>query len=366
MPILVKEQASRGLSYPVVIGGAAINRDFGRRISFVEDERFFAPGVFYAKDAFEGLDILDSLSDTDARSALVTRVETEARALRVRDAAAVATPISGLTARPNLKIADVPVPPFLGAQTLRDIDVRELWQHFDLKSLYRLSWGGASVKGEEWERLVKDEFEPRLRRFERTAETSELLQPRVVYGYFPAAGSGDDVIVYDPQDRTREIARFLFARQLGGDHLCLADYLREPLDGGASDVIALQVVTMGEEVSRHIDAAQAASDYSESYFLHGFGVQSAEALAEWTHARIRRELGLPANRGKRYSWGYGACPDLSQHAIAWQLLDAETAIGAALTEAFQITPEQSTAAIVMHHPQASYFNAAATRELTTA
>jgi 5-methyltetrahydrofolate--homocysteine methyltransferase len=366
MPILIKEQASRGLNYPVVIGGAAINRDFGRRISFIEDERVFAPGVFYAKDAFEGLDILDALSDADTRSALVTRVESEARALRLRDNAAVATPVSGLTARPNLQVADVPIPPFLGAQTLRDIDVRELWQHFDLKSLYRLSWGGASTKGEEWERLVNDEFEPRLRRFEKTAETSDLLQPRVVYGYFPAAGSGDDVIVYDPQDRTREIARFPFARQLGGDHLCLADYLREPVNGGASDVIALQVVTMGEEVSRHIDAAQAAGDYSESYFLHGFGVQSAEALAEWTHARVRRELGLPANRGKRYSWGYGACPDLAQHAIAWQLLDAETAIGAALTEAFQITPEQSTAAIVMHHPQASYFNAAATRELTTA
>jgi len=145
--------------------------------------------------------------------------------------------------------------------------------------------------------------------------------------------------------------------------LCLADYLREPLDGRARDVIALQVVTMGRDVSREIDALQAKGDYSESYFLHGFSVQSAEALAETMHRRIRSELGLENGRGKRYSWGYGACPDLSQHEIVWRLLDAENAIGTELTEAFQIVPEQSTAAIIIHHPQAAYFNAAAVREL---
>jgi len=125
-------------------------------------------------------------------------------------------------------------------------------------------------------------------------------------------------------------------------------------------------VTMGRDVSRKIDELQAKSDYSESYFLHGFSVQSAEALAEYTHARVRRELGIDDVRGKRYSWGYGACPDLSQHTIVWNLLDAENAIGTELTEAFQIVPEQSTAAIVIHHPQASYFNAAAVRELVGA
>jgi len=148
--------------------------------------------------------------------------------------------------------------------------------------------------------------------------------------------------------------------------LCLADYLREPEDGLPSDTIALQVVTVGRAVSRRIDAFQAAADYSESYFLHGFSVQSAEALAAHTHRRIRAELGLDDLRGKRYSWGYGACPDLSQHALVWQLLDVERALGAELTEAFQIVPEQSTAAIVIHHPQATYFNAAAVRELAPA
>jgi 5-methyltetrahydrofolate--homocysteine methyltransferase len=247
-----------------------------------------------------------------------------------------------------------------------DIDLRTLWPCFDLKSLYRLSWGGANAKGEAWDALVRDEFAPRLAAYQRRAEAGGVLAPKAVYGYFPAAAHGDAVVVYDPADPKREIARFPFTRQIGGEHLCLADYLLEPRDGGASDVIALQVVTMGREVSHAIDAAQAAGDYSESYFLHGFAVQAAEALAESMHERVRRELGLDAGRGKRYSWGYGACPDLAQHEIVWRLLDAEAAIGTELTEAFQIVPEQSTAAIILHHPQATYFNAAATRELTPA
>ena len=244
--------------------------------------------------------------------------------------------------------------------------MRTLWPCFDLKSLYRLSWGGANAKGEAWEKLVREEFAPRLGRLSAAAEAGGILAPKAVYGYFPAAGLGDDVIVYDPQDPRREIARFHFTRQAGGEHLCLADYLLEPRDGGASDVIALQVVTMGRDVSHAIDAAQAQGEYSDSYFLHGFSVQSAEALAEAMHRRVRAELGLAEGRGKRYSWGYGACPDLSQHEIVWRLLDAENAIGTELTEAFQIVPEQSTAAIVIHHPQAAYFNAGATRELTPA
>ena len=363
MPTLVKEQVSRGLAYPVVIGGAAINRDFGRRTAYATDS-FFDPGVFYAKDAFEGLEILDALTTPEARQTLTERVRVESAALRVKDLGASAAPTGhGLTARADVGVADIPAAPFLGPRTLPNVDLRELWPCFDLKSLYRLSWGGANTKGEAWERLVGEEFAPRLARYESLAEREPLLQPRVVYGYFPAAGSGDDVIVYDPHDRTREIGRFTFARQTGGEHLCLADYVREPERGGASDVIALQVVTVGEEPSRRVDAYQARGDYSEAYYLHGFSVQSAEALAERTHHRIREELGLPVERGKRYSWGYGACPDLSQHELVWRLLDVERAIGAALTSAYQIIPEQSTAAIIIHHPRASYFNAAATREL---
>ena len=366
MPICVKEQDARGLAFPIVVGGAAINRDFSRRISYVDGERYFEPGLFYAKDAFEGLDIMDRLTSAPtARLEFTGKIREEAERAREAAARAAAAPVGdGSTARTNLRYESVPQAPFFGPRTLRDIDVRELWPNFDLKSLYRLSWGGASVKGEAWDTIVATEFEPRLERYKKIAQERALLDPRVVYGYFPAAGSGDDVVVYDPKDPTREIARFTFTRQIGGEHLCLADYLREPNNGAASDVIALQVVTMGREISHEIDALQAASDYSESYFLHGFSVQSAEALAETMHKRIRAELGLGPARGKRYSWGYGACPDLSQHETVWRLLEVQNAIGAELTEAFQIVPEQSTAAIVIHHPQAAYFNAAAVRELS--
>jgi len=367
MPVCVAEQDSRRLAFPVMIGGAAINRDFGRRIAFLDDgSRYFEPGVYYAKDAFEGLDIMDVLtSGPDRREAFVAQMRRDAE--RARDAARTkAAPVArdGATAREHLSTVEPPRAPFLGPRTVDCIAVRELWPHYDLRSLYRLSWGGANLKGEEWERLLRDEFEPRLRRYESLAEREPVLAPRIVYGYFPAAGSGNDVVVYDPAERTREIGRFAFARQAGGEHLCLADYLREPVDGGASDVIALQVVTVGRDVSERIDALQQAGDYSDSYYLHGFSVQAAESLAEHTHRRIRTELGLDADRGKRYSWGYGACPDLSQHELVWRLLDVDNALGARLTEAYQIVPEQSTAAIIIHHPQASYFNAAAVRELT--
>ena len=364
MPICVQEQDARGLRFPVIVGGAAINRDFGRRIVLLDEgARFFEPGLFYAKDAFEGLEIMDRLTnDERAREAFLERIRKEAYAQRDRARDGVVTHAAGpSTSAVKSEHVDIPQPPFWGATTIEGVDLRELWPCFDLKSLYRLSWGASNTKGEAFEALVRDEFDPRLRRYQREAEAGGLLEPKVAYGYYPAAGVGNDVILYDPDDRGREIARFPFARQVGGDHLCLADYLREPQDGRGIDVVALQVVTVGRSATERIDGLQAAGDYSGSYFLHGFTVQSAEALAEWTHRRIRTELRLEHGRGKRYSWGYGACPDLSQHAIAFGVLGAQERIGVELTEAFQIVPEQSTAAIVIHHPRASYFNAAAVR-----
>ena len=365
MPICVKEQDSRELAFPVMIGGAAINRDFGRRIGFLDEGgRWFEPGVYYAKDAFEGLEIMDRLTGEGQRRALfVEKIRAEAERARRVVAAGPGPSRSDQTARRSLGDADVPNAPFLGARTIDRVNPLELWDCFDLKSLFRLSWGGANVKGDKWKALEQDEFFPRLERYQLESIREGYLRPRVVYGYFPAAGEGNDVIVYSPTEPEREVARFPFTRQAGGEHLCLADYLRPPLGGAASDVVAFQIVTVGSEVSRKTEQLQAANEYSESYFLHGFSVQAAEALAEHTHRRIRAELGLPAGRGKRYSWGYGACPDLEQHEIVFALLDATKAIGVELTEAFQIIPEQSTAAIVMHHPKASYFNAAATREL---
>ena len=367
MPICVQEQDARGLKFPVIVGGAAINRDFGRRIVLLDDgARFFEPGLFYAKDAFEGLELMDTLtSGPERRSELVERLRTESFAQRDR------VPAPGNGAPKTLIIsdikdqpADVPLPPFWGARTLDDIALEEIWPHYDLRSLYRLSWGAANAKGDAFDTLVREEFDPRLERYRRESAQEGWLQPRAVYGYFPAAGVGNDAIIYDPEDPSREIARFEFARQPGGEHLSLADYLREPEEGRGIDVVALQLVTVGTRAGEMTEKLQAAGDYGESYFVHGFSVQAAEALAEATHHRIRRELGIPADRGKRYSWGYGACPDLSQHETLFRLLDVENRIGATLTSAYQIVPEQSTAAIVIHHPRASYFNAAAVREVT--
>ena len=364
MPICVQEQDARGLHFPVIVGGAAINRDFGRRITLLDEgQRFFEPGLFYAKDAFEGLEIMDRLTnDGSARDAFVERIRVEAFAQRDRARAGATThaPATTISAVKREHV-DIPLPPFWGATTIEDVDLRELWPCFDLKSLYRLSWGASNTKGEAFDALLRDDFDPRLRKYQHEAEQGGLLLPKVAYGYYPAAGVGNDVILYDPDDASREIARFNFARQVGGDHLCLADYLREPQDGKGIDVVALQVVTIGTRASELTEALQASGDYSESYFLHGFTVQSAEALAEWSHRRIRTELRLEHERGKRYSWGYGACPDLSQHTTAFAVLGAQERIGVELTEAFQIIPEQSTAAIVMHHPRATYFNAAAVR-----
>jgi len=369
MPICVKEQDTRGLSFPVLVGGAAINRDFGRRISLLDEgERFFEPGLFYAKDAFEGLQIMESLtSDPQERVKLVERAKREAFKLRDTQRAA-AVPSNGEIRYSAVKtdIAPVPAAPFWGTRVVQEIEPAQLWASFDLRSLYRLSWGAANTKGEAFDRLVREDFEPRLHRYQEIALEQGLLEPRFVYGYFPAAGSGNDVILYDPQDLSKEIARFPFARQAGGEHLSLADYVRETENGRAVDLVALQVVTIGTRAAERIEALQREGEYSESYFLHGFSVQSAEALAEYCHHHIRKELGLANDRGKRYSWGYGACPELSQHATAFQLLDATNAIGVSLTEAFQMVPEQSTAAIVMHHPKSAYFNASAVRELETA
>ena len=366
MPICVQEQDARGLSFPVIVGGAAINRDFGRRIALLDDgKRFFDPGLFYAKDAFEGLELVDVLTgDAARRDELIGRTKREAFAQRDRHRNVRTVASAVLTSAVKRELADVPPPPFLGVRTLDDIDLHDLWPCFDLRSLFRLSWGAANTKGEAYDRLLREEFEPRLRRYQETSLSDGSLRPRAVYGYFPAAGVGNEAILYDPEDPGREVARFEFPRQAGGEHLSLADYLREPSDGVAADVVAVQIVTVGAEAARRVEALHANGDYSESYFLHGFSVQAAEALAEYTHRRIQRELRLDPGRGKRYSWGYGACPDVAQHEIVFALLGATERIGVSLTQAFQMVPEQLTAAIVMHHPRASYFNAAAQRELT--
>jgi 5-methyltetrahydrofolate--homocysteine methyltransferase len=365
MPLCVQELDKRGLDIPVLIGGAAINRRFGRRALFVDGERAYDPGVFYCKDAFEGLETMDVLQDDNVsrRAAFVAKLLEDARNdVFLRTAVGKDIPVGDQGgARSNVS-QDHPVPkaPFFGVRTLREADIPldEVFSLLDLDELYRLQWG-ARGSGPQYEATVRNEFEPVLARLTAEAKREGWLQPQAVYGFFPAQSLGNDLLVYDPalyaRDGTiREIARFHFPRQEGRERLCIADYFRST-ESADVDVVGLQVVTVGDEASRKFQTLQAAGEYTEAFYAHGLAVETAEALAEWLHRRSRRELGTPGSRGKRYSWGYGACPDLDDHATVFKLLPAAEELGMELTSAFQLIPEQSTAAIIVHHPEAKYY-----------
>jgi 5-methyltetrahydrofolate--homocysteine methyltransferase len=251
----------------------------------------------------------------------------------------------------------LPSPPFWGTRVLRDIPLDEVFDLLDLDELYRLQWG-ARGSGAQYEKTIREEFEPALERLKQDAKENRWIVPAAVYGYFPAQSQGNDVIIYDPAayvsdgGALREIGRFHFPRMVGRERLCLADYIRSA-DSGDVDVVPLQIVTVGNEATRHFDKLQGAHEYTEAYYSHGLSVEAAEAVAEWMHRRIKNELRLET--GKRYSWGYGACPDLDDHATVFKLLPAKEALDMDLTEAFQLLPEQSTAAIIIHHPEARYY-----------
>ncbi len=360
MPLCVQELDKRGMQIPVLIGGAAINRRFGRRALFVEGERAYDSGVFYCKDAFEGLETMDVLQDPKRRGLFVVKNLDDARNdvfLRTAVGKDIAVGDAGGVRSDVAANNPLPSPPFWGTRVIRDVPIDEVFDLLDLDELYRLQWG-ARGSGDQYKSTVKNEFEPALERLKKDAKKNGWIKPQVVYGYFPAQSQGNDVIIYDPAAYSsdggslREIARFHFPRMVGRERLCLADYVRN-VDSGDVDVIPLQIVTVGKEATKRFEELQAKNEYTEAFYSHGLSVEAAEAVAEWTHRRIKKELRVPS--GKRYSWGYGACPDLDDHATVFKLLPAKEALGMDLTEAFQILPEQSTAAVVIHHPEAKYY-----------
>ena len=223
---------------------------------------------------------------------------------------------------------------------------------------------GARGSGEAYEKLVREDFEPRRLRLQRESETKGWLKPQAVYGFFPAQSEGQDLVVYDPgafaagsltpRGKIEEVVRFTFPRQAEREGLCLSDYFL-PVDSSRYDVLALQVVTVGPYVDEMKEALDKRGEYAEALFVHGLGVSAAEGLAEWHHGKLRRELGLGLDRGKRYSFGYSACPDLADQAKLFKLLSPEKSIGVTLTSAYQLVPEASTSALVVHHPEALYY-----------
>ncbi|HEY4721954.1 MAG TPA: dihydropteroate synthase, partial [Anaerolineae bacterium] len=287
MPLIVNELQRRGLNFPVLIGGAAINRRFGRRILFTESGSPYEPGVLYCKDAFEGLDAMEKLIDPNERDDFVGRIIEEARAEVEAATGQLGTgqlvtrkPGDQVTTRSG-QLTNIPTPPFWGSRVIREMPLEMVLQHLDIDELYRLQWGAKSTHGEDWVKL-KAEFDARLDRMKREALKTGYLTPQAVYGYFPANSEGDSLIVYDPkvyaasngQESLKEIARFAFPRQTGQEQLCLADYFA-PSGSGVVDVVALQVVTVGHGATEKFEELQDGGNYSEAYFLHGLGVETA-------------------------------------------------------------------------------------------
>src|SRR5687767_3862472 len=295
MPAAVQELHSKKLDFPVLIGGAAINRDFGRRILYPggkDSDEVYEPGVFYCKDAFVGLDTMDELIDDSKREALVQKVREEAKALREKpEVKDDAPPTSDDSVRSAARTdAPIPEPPFWGVREI-DVDLDDVYPYLDRHVLFKLHWGGRGKKGEEWRQIVEghdgeEGFAPKL---ERMWREQDYLHPKAHLGDFPCAADGNELVIFDPDDHEKEIERLVFPRQPKHDRISLTDFYRplEELGPGERDVVALQGVTVGPEVTEVIERLEAEGEFSEQLFTHGIGVQAAEGSAEWLHAEVR-------------------------------------------------------------------------------
>lgn len=380
------ELNDRGLAerYPVLLGGAALTR------AYVEQDlaEMYAGQVRYARDAFEGLRLMDAVARAKAdpavalADALPPLRPRRVAARHTDDDAEGTTEVD--TRRSDAVAADVPVPtpPFWGTRVVKGVPLAQIAGYLDERATFLGQWGLKPSRGEDgasYDELVATEGRPRLRMWLDRIKTDDLLQPAVVYGYFPCWSEGNDLVVLDHTtgpDGTialgEEIARFTFPRQGRDKRLCLADYWRpreQVQADGRPDVITFQLVTMGDRVSQATAELFAQDAYRDYLELHGLSVQLTEALAELWHARVRAELGIDGADatdvedilkqryvGERYSFGYPACPDLEDRATLVRLLQPER-IGVTLSEELQLHPEQSTDALVAHHPDATYFKA---------
>ncbi|MFB7590669.1 methionine synthase [Streptomyces sp. NPDC056169] len=359
-------QRELAAKYPVILGGAALTR------AYVEQDlhEIYQGEVRYARDAFEGLRLMDALISVKRGVPGAALPELKPRRVAKRDTPALQVEEPEEPGgRSDVAVDNpVPTPPFWGTRVVKGIPLKDYASWLDEGALFKGQWGlkQARAGGATYEELVESEGRPRLRGLLEKLHTENLLEAAVVYGYFPCVSKGDDLIILDEAGNER--TRFTFPRQRRGRRLCLADFFR-PEESGETDVVGLQVVTVGSKIGEATAKLFASDSYRDYLELHGLSVQLAEAMAEYWHARVRAELGFggedPAKvedmfdlkyRGARFSLGYGACPDLEDRAKIADLLQPER-IGVHLSEEFQLHPEQSTDAIVIHHPEAKYFNA---------
>ncbi len=359
----LEEMNRRGMAdVPVLLGGAALTRTYVER----DLREVYQGRVFYGKDAFEGLRVLDRLGELrDGAPDDAFGREVSTRAVHRRTAStADATPEP--VAQRSVP-DDVPLfaPPFVGSRIAKGMSVDDISEYLNLTALFRNQWGYRPNEGED-DGAFKDRVRAVLREQLAIAKRDDLLVPQVVWGHFPAASEGNDLVIFADDRRDAERMRFTFPRQARDPHLCIADFFR-PRTSPDRDYASFMLVTMGPRISERTRELFEANRYTEYLLLHGLGVEMAEALAELWHRRIREELGFAHEdgptltglfrqqyRGGRYSWGYPACPDLTDNAKVAELLEAER-IGVSVSEGFQLHPEQTTDAIVCHHPQAKYF-----------
>ena len=338
MQYLVEHFRQNNITIPILCGGAAINSSYINRVA--KEGGIYEPGVFYCKTAFDGLRVMNNLMSSDRekfisewREKLVSWNETKVLKVPLSDYRKAITPVQ------------TPVSPHINQRIRLEpnhIDLEDIWKFVNKKSLFVLSWG---IRGKSASGLQK-EAEQLLAEWKERVVRESLFQPRAVYGYFKCHNINDKLTVDLPTGG--EQVTFDFPRSSRDKHLCLTDYF------GRNDLVAFQAVTVGSKVQEVIDEWNSEDKYTDAFYLHGLAVETAEALAEWVNFRIKDELGIGPKRGLRYSWGYPSCPDISQHHLVWKILDAGRS-GMSLTDAGQIIPDQSTAAIVVHHPDAEYF-----------
>jgi 5-methyltetrahydrofolate--homocysteine methyltransferase len=362
----LQELNSRGLTeWPVMLGGAALTR------AYVEQDlaEIYDGEVRYARDAFEGLRLMDAFMNV--KRGVPGAKLPELRQRRVKTGAVLkVTEPEDMPARSDVSVTNkIPDPPFWGDRIVKGIALKEYSSFLDERALFLGQWGlkpGRGAGGVSYDELVETEGRPRLRALLEQVQTENLLEAAVVYGHYPAVSEGDDLVILNEDGSDR--VRFTYPRQRRDRHLCLADFFR-PRESGEVDVVSLQLVTVGSKVSEATSELFEKNAYRDYLELHGLSVQLTEALAEYWHSRIRSELGFGGEdpeeldgilkvdyRGCRYAFGYPACPDLEDRAKIVEILKPER-IGVTLSEEFQLVPEQATDAVITHHPEANYFNA---------
>jgi 5-methyltetrahydrofolate--homocysteine methyltransferase len=338
MQFFIENARQLNLNIPTLCGGAAINSDYINRIA--KSDGVYKPGVFYCKTAFEGLNVMNKLRSPE-KDKFIQEWNNKISKFDEKKKIQVKTDIDTLGSK--VKTVNPPTAPYLDSPIklgLSEINLDEVWQYLNKKSLFVLSWG---IRGKSASKIGDPEV--LLSEWKKKVIDEGLFSPRVVYSYFRCHNQGNKLVV--DSDKKGQVV-FDFPRSSKPKRLCITDYF------GKDDVVPFQVVSVGQKTVSKIEELNLNNNYTDAYYLHGLAVETAEALAEWVHHRIRRELNIDKNRGLRYSWGYPSCPDTMQHYLVWKLIDPTTS-GIGLTSAGQINPEYSTAAIVVHHPDAEYF-----------